>query len=687
MEKDPVAWKMQQMNYLGMLDRDNLNTIRKHANLTAAQLNKVLYEALIDGMDQTDGAMEKAIKEGAKLRVPKPISQEPVILNILKAYQNQAANILNLTNQTMVKSAKAIYVDVLNRSVADVVAGHKTPDQAIRRTIGMWAEQGVPALVDKAGKKWGAEGYVRTVVNTTMHNTVHKAQDERFVQYGVTLVEVSSHAGARPLCAPYQGRIYSINGSTPKYPNLYTATSYGQPAGLFGINCGHFKYPFIEGVNTQTYFPYNDKDNDIIYKQSQQQRAYERSIRAAKTRLEMYKAMGDDEGVKQATQLIKDRQGKLRDFIDETGRTRRRDREQIVKKVLPAESTPDVATGLQKAKDKADAKAAKAAVPNPADSPHIPQVPTPAPVIPQAPKPAMQARPTVPRIEYVEVQEPQKHKSFLKPGDPVKFVDKDGNEKTGTIKAMYKSGKVNIIADDGSKHQLMLFDDFEHLPQTKKVPKMGNFVNVDNSSAEVKKNDAMFAAMDKKDVFYVTKYTSNYYRQMNRYLRTGRSEGDTEVVKVVENLQRVIKENALPLQDNTMLYRQMGSDALEHMFDQPTMDIINAIKKDKGADTALIEQLKTAIVGGALKDNAFVSSTYIKGSFGSGMDVSIEIFAPKGYRGGVFVDSVSAFQGENEYIFNSGMEFDIIDIDAKADRWGDTNLIFKVIPQMPKASQ
>lgn len=599
MEKDPEAWKLQQMNYLGMLDRENLNTVRKHAGITAAQLNKILYNALIVGMDTTDGAMEKAIKDGAKLRVPKPVSESPQILSILKAYQDQAANVFNLTNQTMVKNAKKIYVDVLNRSVANVVSGYQTPDQAIRRTIGMWADQGVPALIDKAGKKWGAEGYVRTVVNTTMHNTVNKAQDNRMDQWGVELVEVSSHAGARPLCAPYQGRIYKIQGSSPKYPNIYTDTSYGQPAGLFGINCGHFKYPFIEGVNTQTYFPYDEKENAEIYKQSQQQRAIERSIRQAKNKQEMYKAMGDEEGVKQATALIKQRQGAMREFINNTGRTRRRDREQIVKKVIPTEATPTVKFKPVKQK--------KSDIPNPADHDHIPQIPTPMKATTKE-EPVMQTRPVV--------------------------------------------SKINTA----------------------------NFINVTDNSPDVKRDKMVFEKMNKKDVYYVNKYTSSYYNKMNGHLREDKGSSDTSLAKDVKSLQRVLKSNSQPLTEDTRFYRKFGNDALKYMFDEATMSLVDKVYYGNDSAAAL-ENLKSKVIGGAIKDKAFVSSTFVQGSFGSGRDAGLDIYAPKGYTGGMYVNSISEFRSEKEYLFNSGMTFDIIDVKYK-----DGGITFEVVPRKPDAS-
>src|SRR5690606_668684 len=109
---------------------------------------------------------------------------------------------------------------------------------------------------------------------------------------GNDLVEVSAHDGARPLCEPYQGRIFSLSGNHPDYPAL-ADTSMGDPAGLFGVNCGHVKYPYIEGISRQRYKPRDPEVNDRQYENSQKQRYLERQIRYAKREQMMLEEIGD----------------------------------------------------------------------------------------------------------------------------------------------------------------------------------------------------------------------------------------------------------------------------------------------------------------------------------------------------------------------------------------------------------
>ena len=110
----------------------------------------------------------------------------------------------------------------------------------------------------------------------------------------------------------------------------WSSTSYGEPAGLLGINCGHFIYPFIPGYSVKRNEPTQDKEaNDRLYEQRQQQRQMERTLRAYKRSAAMLEAAGQADAAegdrKKAAQVSR----QIRDFCAETGLTRRRDRERV----------------------------------------------------------------------------------------------------------------------------------------------------------------------------------------------------------------------------------------------------------------------------------------------------------------------------------------------------------------------
>jgi hypothetical protein len=172
---------------------------------------------------------------------------------------------------------------------------------------------------------------------TTMFNTGRAAVWERSEQYGNDLYQVSSHAGARPLCYPWQAKVISRSDWSGEVEDLdgnkvhvyaQSETSYGEPAGLFGINCKHYPMTFIPGFSTLKGEPQDPEENAKTYAESQQQRALERKLREEKRDLEVMKAQGaPEEQIKAQRQRVRSASADIDDFCDETGRTRRRNRE------------------------------------------------------------------------------------------------------------------------------------------------------------------------------------------------------------------------------------------------------------------------------------------------------------------------------------------------------------------------
>ena len=114
---------------------------------------------------------------------------------------------------------------------------------------------------------------------------------------GCKFVEVSSHTGARPSHADWQGKIYSLTGATvvdgEEIADFYAATGYEGKTGthasladrLGGINCRHSFAPWVPGMG-HAYSETPDKDagwnRDEVYKDTQKQRALEAEIRKNK---------------------------------------------------------------------------------------------------------------------------------------------------------------------------------------------------------------------------------------------------------------------------------------------------------------------------------------------------------------------------------------------------------------------
>ncbi|WP_017795177.1 phage minor capsid protein [Oceanobacillus kimchii] len=309
------SWQLSRLSELDAINKEHIEIISSRSGKIMQEVEKMLSNAGYSAVDDIEGDMLEGAKDSESLK------------NVLVGYQRQAKNTLNLTNTTILNLSRQKYLDVINDTTGKVLAGVSTPQQALRESIKGLADKGVPALVDKSGREWSTAAYVSMVMRSTSNNVANDMQDTRMDEYDVDLVEVSSHDGARPLCAPYQGRIFSRSGNHPKYPALGD-TSMGHPAGLFGVHCGHMKYPYFEGTK-KTYNPVSSEKNDRMYEESQKQRYLEREIRKAKREMAMMIELDDDIGIVEADDRIKERQANLRSFIKSTGRTRNNEREQI----------------------------------------------------------------------------------------------------------------------------------------------------------------------------------------------------------------------------------------------------------------------------------------------------------------------------------------------------------------------
>lgn len=103
-------------------------------------------------------------------------------------------------------------------------------------------DNGIDFFHDKAGRKWKIENYVKMRTMTELVQAQRMSFFTRATQYGVDLVRIK-HLNLHPqcpLCAPFNGKILSINGNTPGYMTIQEASIQG----LFHPNCDHIPEDF-----------------------------------------------------------------------------------------------------------------------------------------------------------------------------------------------------------------------------------------------------------------------------------------------------------------------------------------------------------------------------------------------------------------------------------------------------------
>ena len=354
---DSDKWLLQKLAEIGKLNKENMKLIAQMAGVSQTAAERMLQETMDDAISATEPGFRSLVQQRLADDAV-DAGRSKTVKQIMKSLYDQAKDTLNVCNTTMLYKARDAFTDLVHsiarnaveiagkQSFLDTLGKHATAatigaesrQQAVRKCIQEFNEKGIPAFVDRAGREWTPEAYVNMAMRNTARQTAEEVQTARCKDFGVNLISIDSHSGARPKCAKDQGKIFSRSNQSGIVEDLrenkirfypQSSSSIGDPDGLFGINCGHFKTPFMPGVSMQRYFPIEDyAGNSQKYKESQKQRALERNVRAAKRECAVYDALGDKEAYAKASLRLRERQNKLTTFTQATGRIRRSDREQ-----------------------------------------------------------------------------------------------------------------------------------------------------------------------------------------------------------------------------------------------------------------------------------------------------------------------------------------------------------------------
>ena len=347
------AYQVEKLAEMGQVNRETEAIILSMLGDADGVLQELLEQAIRDGLKDVEKPLKKAAEQGLLLgKGFLPPEVAPRQMQAFRAFYEQSADKLNLVNTVMLESTQAAYKatvadivtrisatqDILNVATGEVVAGVSPLNQAVRQAVKKMVENGITGFIDHGGHRWSPEAYVTMDVRTTMGNTARAAVFERMDEYNDDLYQVSHHDGARPLCYPWQGKVISridavrdVTDDQGNTVHVYaqSETSYGEAAGLFGINCGHYPIPFIPGFSRIRPPDQNKEQNDKEYAESQEQRRLERQLRYERRDLNVLKAQeASADEIKAQRTRVKNARDELDQFCEETGRARRTSREQ-----------------------------------------------------------------------------------------------------------------------------------------------------------------------------------------------------------------------------------------------------------------------------------------------------------------------------------------------------------------------
>ena len=264
--KNVALWRLRCLANMRALTADVVKAVAQTPHVAFSKLQQLIQD---NGMQVADD-----INSELTTLLNKHVDISSSVRAIISSYLHQTfMDLNNNVNQTLLSTnyhdnaALQCYQDIINKTVLESETGLKTPQQALRDNIYQWGMNGIKtSLIDKGGHRWSLEGYTRTVLNTTVHRVYNDVRMQSMKDFGSTLAVMSSHAAARPACAPIQGQVINIvppsaDGFNDKYDSIYNH-GYGTPAGTLGINCKHILFPYLDGV-THNYQKQYDPDTAV----------------------------------------------------------------------------------------------------------------------------------------------------------------------------------------------------------------------------------------------------------------------------------------------------------------------------------------------------------------------------------------------------------------------------------------
>lgn len=319
-----AEWQLYKANQLRKSSKEIMELISKTSGKRQRELRNIYTEACKEAINNDAKIYRQVGKECDSF------FRSVAFSNTLKAGIKNANGLMENFCKTTAQSAGKTFTHLLDMAYLQVTSGAFTYQEAIYNAVSKLADDGLLSIEYPSGrnrKDW-ADVAVRRAVVTGIGQTTGRMQLDLAAEMDCDLVEVTSHLGARPEHALWQGKIYSISGKSKKYPKLSEATGYGTGSGLKGWNCRHDFYPFFEGISVPAADKIDLGENLKEYKNSQKQRSMERTIRSSKRRLSCLDASikdTDDDILKaklknkfdRSAVLLKNREAKLKEFLKE----------------------------------------------------------------------------------------------------------------------------------------------------------------------------------------------------------------------------------------------------------------------------------------------------------------------------------------------------------------------------------
>jgi hypothetical protein len=172
----------------------------------------------------------------------------------VRALAAETVGLLQGTHGQIVRTALDVYRSVVAEASRLTVTGMETRRRAAQAALDRFATRGVTGFVDSTGRRWQLDSYAEMATRTAVGRAQVAGTLDRFVAAGLDLVIVSDHAEACDACRPWEQKVLSVSGLTPRGTWLEDGrrvagtVAEARKGGLLHAGCRHSLTAYLVGL-------------------------------------------------------------------------------------------------------------------------------------------------------------------------------------------------------------------------------------------------------------------------------------------------------------------------------------------------------------------------------------------------------------------------------------------------------
>lgn len=201
------------------------------------QLYMQAYEEALYDLGISDNTLTQLHKEAIEL----------IAENIVSSL-NEAVNLVGRQVEDKIR-------EIGLNSTANKFATGNTIKQMQKELVNSLIDEGLTGIKDKLGRNIPINVYAETLARSIVAETQNTCVKNTMKEHGKDLVKMTSHYGCCPICAVYEGRVYSISGKDSRFPYLKSLPGFKDGYNNLHPRCRHRIRPYIE--------KYNDVEKDM----------------------------------------------------------------------------------------------------------------------------------------------------------------------------------------------------------------------------------------------------------------------------------------------------------------------------------------------------------------------------------------------------------------------------------------